>query len=59
MVESVTAVQQQRRLLINMVRAIDAKVTEKEELGRIASTPFKVCDRIYLLIFTYFYYIIR
>ena len=34
-----------------MVRAIDAKVTEKEELGRIVSTPFKVCDRIYLLIF--------
>ena len=44
MAGSVTAVQQPIELLIDMARVIIAKVTEKEELGRIASTPFKVCD---------------
>ena len=42
MVGSVTAVQQQKRLLIDMARAINAKVMEKEELGPIVSMLFKV-----------------
>lgn len=45
MAGSVTVVQQRKRLSTDMARAIDAKVTEKEELGRIASMPFKVCDQ--------------